>query len=224
MTWSNERMGGELPSLSSSLLMRVQEMQPEAWSRLTSVFSPIVYRWSRESGLNGADSADVVQEVFVAVARNIPSFERKKNKASFRSWLATITRNKVRDRFRQIQRGTPAYGGTDALQQLNNVAESEQGSRQSFTSGPLAQSNAGSDEVLTQIIDPKQLESRISSRVLKLVKENCDPKTWQAFWLTTVSERPASEVARELEISVSSVYQAKSRILRRIRTRMDELP
>ena len=121
MTWSNERIDGELPSLSSSLLNQVQEMQPEAWSRLTSVFSPIVYRWSRESGLCAADSADIVQDVFVAVARNIPTFERKKEQASFRSWLATITRNKVRDRFRQIHRGAQPRGGTEALDQLNRV-------------------------------------------------------------------------------------------------------
>ena len=55
MNWSDQRIDGELPSLSSSLLGRVQNMQPEAWNRLTSVFSPIVYRWSRESGLGAAD-------------------------------------------------------------------------------------------------------------------------------------------------------------------------
>ena len=222
MTWSNERIDGELPSLSSSLLNQVQEMQPEAWSRLTSVFSPIVYRWSRESGLCAADSADIVQDVFVAVARNIPTFERKKEQASFRSWLATITRNKVRDRFRQIHRGAQPRGGTEALDQLNRVpADSE---TQSTLSGAIPQPEAGSDELLTQVIDPKQLESRIPARVLKIVQENCDAKTWQAFCLTTISERPAAEVAQELGISVSSVYQAKSRVLRRIRARMDELP
>ena len=221
MTWSNERVDGELPSVSSSLLLRVQQMQPEAWSRLTSVFSPIVYRWAREAGLGGADSADIVQDVFVAVARYIPSFEKKKEKASFRSWLATITRNKVRDRFRQIQRGVHGRGGTEALQQLNDVAAF---GPPSTTSEMTGNPEAGSDEMLAQAIDPKQLESRIPALVLKIVQENCDAKTWQAFCLTTISERPAAEVAQELGISVSSVYQAKSRVLRRIRARMDELP
>lgn len=219
MTTSQDRMGGELPSLSSSLLDRVQKMQPEAWSRLTSVFSPIVYRWSREAGLDAADSADVVQEVFIAVARNVSKFERKKEKASFRSWLATITRNKVRDRFRRIQRGFNARGGTQALEHLNNLAVSEP----SFDDTAIIAGSV-SDEVLSQVIDHQQLETRIPAQVLQLVKANCDQNTWNAFWLTTAKEMPAADVARELGISIASVYQAKSRILRRIRTRMEELP
>ena len=222
MGWSEQRMDGELPSLSSSLLDRVQNMQPEAWSRLTSVFSPIVYRWSRESGLNAADSADVVQEVFIAVARNIPTFARQKEKGSFRSWLATITRNKVRDRFRKIQRGVNAHGGTEAFQRLNSFPAASDSNVEASTSN--FQSAEQSDEMLSQVIDHRQLESRISSRVLNLVKENCDQKTWQAFWLTTIKERSAADVAEELKMSIASVYQAKSRILRRIRSQMDELP
>ena len=222
MTWSQENVRGEMPSLSTSLLNRVQEMQPDAWSRLTSVFSPIVYRWSRESGLTRADSADIVQEVFIAVARNIATFERQKDKGSFRSWLATITRNKVRDRFRKIQRSVNSVGGTQAFEQLNNLPDKND--LESMDSSPIPLPASQSDELLSQVIDPKQLEFRIPARVLQLVKKNCDQKTWQAFWMTTIKEIPAVDVARQLNLSISSVYQAKSRILRRIRARMEEIP
>ncbi|MDP6719668.1 MAG: sigma-70 family RNA polymerase sigma factor, partial [Pirellulaceae bacterium] len=60
---------GELPSISTTLLVRVQQMQPDAWARLVEVFGPIVYRWCRQSGLSGHDASDVVQEVFASVTR-----------------------------------------------------------------------------------------------------------------------------------------------------------
>ncbi len=193
-----------LPSLSSSLLVRVQEMQPDAWARLVDVFSPIIYRWARQSGLSGADASDVVQEVFTSIARRISSFHRQKEKGSFRSWLATITRNQIRDVFRKKQKQPDGHGGSTALGRILDVAS------------PEADWEAS--------ISAAELESRLPQRVLQMVQAECDEKTWQAFWLTAIEERPASAVAEQLGISVASVYQAKSRTLRKLRKRMDEIP
>ena len=201
---------GELPSLSSSLLQRVQQMQPDAWARMVDVFSPIVYRWCRSAGLTGADSADVVQDVFIAVAKNITTFERQKEKASFRSWLATITRNRVRDAFRIRQKHPPGMGGTAAMERLNAIE--------------AANPATPSDDQLEQSISVASLDRKMPARVLEIIKSECDPKTWQAFWMTTVMGDAAADVAARLELNVASVYQAKSRILRRLRKRMEELP
>lgn len=200
----------ELPSISSSLLQRVQAMQPDAWARMVDVFSPIVYRWARKSGLSGADSADVVQDVFIALARNIGGFVKKKETASFRSWLATITRNRVRDSFRQKSNLQDGVGGTEAWMQLQNVEDVK---------------SAYPDPVdLEHSISLASLDKRLPRRILEIVRGESDPKTWQAFWLTAVMGDAAADVADRLEMSVASVYQAKSRILRRLRKRMDEIP
>jgi len=42
----------ELPTLSSTLLQRVRDMNPDGWNRLVEVFGPIVYRWCRQSGVS----------------------------------------------------------------------------------------------------------------------------------------------------------------------------
>jgi RNA polymerase sigma-70 factor (ECF subfamily) len=42
-------------------------------------------------------------------------------------------------------------------------------------------------------------------------------RTWQAFWRTTVDGRAAADVAAELGMQPGSVYQAKSRLLARLR-------
>ena len=202
-----------LPSISSSLLDRVQQMHPDAWARMVSVFSPIVYRWGRQAGLSGADASDVVQDVFISIARRIHSFERQKESGSFRSWLATITRNRVRDKFRQQVKHPNAAGGTAALDQMNQVA---------------APHGTGlSEEQLSQLehsISLASLEQKLPRQVLQLVKSDCDERTWSAFWHTVVDGDAAADVAERLEMSIASVYQAKSRILRRLRKRMEEIP
>lgn len=202
----------ELPSLSTSLLLRAQAMEPDAWARLVQVFSPIVYRWARQSGLSADDSTDVVQDVFVAVAQNINRFGRHKEKGSFRSWLATITRNRVRDAFRRKLKMPDGIGGTEALRTLENM-----GTRHPRNDDP-------SDQQLEETISLADLECQLPLGVLKLVKQQTEEKTWQAFWATTVLGDSANDVAERMNMNVASVYQAKSRILRRLRTLMKEIP
>lgn len=60
--------------------------------------------------------------------------------------------------------------------------------------------------------------------VLLQVEEEFESTTWQAFWMTTINGAKASDVAGQLGISAASVYQSKSRVLRRLRQRLAELP
>lgn len=192
------------------LLGGVQEMDAESWSRLVGTFGPIVYRWCRTSGITASDTPDVVQDVFASVARGIGDFQRKKTEGSFRSWLATITRNRVRDHFRRLAKRRDAegnaIGGTDALEQLHQLG-----------------CDAGPDE-LDSTICPDSIQSPLMRQVLASVESEFERTTWTAFWSTTVDEKSASSVATDLGVSVASVYQAKSRVLRRLRARMAELP
>ncbi len=206
MNETPDNPASSLPSVSSGLLEGVRQMQPESWARLVEVFSPIVYRWARQSGVQQADAADVVQDVFISVANHVSGFQRQKEQGSFRSWLATIARNRIRDSFRRRDRHPVGRGGTGALQQLNDVQQPD-----------LA-------DKLDQTITVADLDQRVPHQVLQLVRAECDPPTWEAFWATTVLGDAAGDVAARLEMSVASVYQAKSRILRRIRKRLEELP
>lgn len=190
----------ELSSISSTLLDRARQMQPEAWGRLVQVFGPVVYRWCRQSGLPAHDAADVVQEVFVSVSRGIAGFQRSEPQDSFRSWLATITRNRVRDYFRRQTRQPPAQGGSEGMARLQDVPDVEQS------------------------VSTDGLEGEVTRQVVGLVRAEFEDRTWRAFWLTTVDQRQAAVVASELGMSVAAVYQAKSRVLRRLRQQLKELP
>lgn len=186
-------------------------MDSSSWSRLVTTFGPIVYGWSRTSGIGETDSADLVQEVFLTVARGIGSFERQKETGSFRSWLATITRSRVRDHLRQQARRTAnAVGGTDAWQDLQQQAD------------PLL--HADGEELGGSSISLDTAERSLSQQVLESVSVEFEAKTWNAFWQTTVEGRSVAEVAADLGMSSASVYQARSRVLRRLRQRLSELP
>ena len=180
-------------------------MDAASWSRLVGTFGPIVYRWTRTSGVDQNDAADVVQDVFASVSRGIPDFQRQKEQGSFRSWLATITRNRVRDHFRRVAKHEAAEGGarggTDGLQNLQQQADD-----------------------LDSTICPSSIETPIVRQVMASVESEFETVTWLAFWRNTVDGIPASDVAKELSLSIASVYQAKSRVLRRLRVCLGELP
>ena len=62
------------------------------------------------------------------------------------------------------------------------------------------------------------------NQALKEVEAEFEPATWNAFWQTAVDNRRASDVAQANGMSVASVYQAKSRVLRRLRAYLAEIP
>ena len=64
---------------------------------------------------------------------------------------------------------------------------------------------------------------QLTKRALDQVESEFEPKTWQAFWRSTVDGIATEIVARELSISSAAVRQSRSRILRRIRQRMGDL-
>lgn len=195
------RHNPEHPTLSSNLLDAVRLMDPAGWSRLVSTFGPIVYTWCRSSGVPESEAADVVQDVFAAVARGMPEFQRQKESGSFRSWLATITRNKVRDYFRLAAKRQEAVGGTQALEILGQQTEE-----------------------LESSICPDSIHSPLVRQVMEQVSAEFETQTWTAFCKTTLDGQPAASVAEELGMSVDSVYQAKSRVLRKLRKYLAELP
>ena len=115
----------EPSSISSTLLGQIRAKRPEAWRRLVDLYGPVVYRWCRQMGVNDADAADLVQEVFVAVAAHLEQFHRDRPEDSFGAWLRTVTQNKVRDHLRRGRHQAAAKGGTDAYRYILELSDSQ---------------------------------------------------------------------------------------------------
>lgn len=136
---------------------------------------------------------------------HLPQFGRDRPDGSFAGWLAAITRNKVHDHYRRRHGRAEARGGSTAQRQLSEIPQPPELSTESI--------RADADS-----------ESWFSRRVLETIRAEFEVHTWQAFWRTTVEGQPPAYVAGDLEMSVAAVYMAKSRVLRRLRQALGELP
>ena len=131
------------------------------------------------------------------------AFRREAASDTFRGWLRAITRNKVRDHFRKLGREPGGAGGTEAQ----------------LLFARLPDDCPDGDES-----DGGTTDRGLFDRALELIRGEFEDRTWQAFWLTAVEDRPTGEVAAELAMTSGAVRVAKSRVLRRLREEMSELP
>ncbi len=190
-------------STSSGLVRGIQARDPEAWRRLVDFYSPLVYSWCRRRGLRPEDSADVLQDVFRAVARAIGDFRHDQPEATFRGWLRTIARSKISDFLRPRGESPEPVGGTEAQRRL-----AEQPAPASTTDGSISLGTWGGH----------------LRRALPLVEAEFEPRTWRAFWLTTIDGRPAPEAAEQVGMTPHAVRQAKYKVLRRLRAVLGDIP
>jgi RNA polymerase sigma-70 factor (ECF subfamily) len=193
----------EADATSLSLLLRLKAKDAAAWDRLVLLYAPLVYYWCRKLDLPDQDAADVLQDVFQAVATHITSFRKELPGDTFRGWLRIITQNKVYDHFRRLGREPQAAGGTEA-----NLR--------------LAQLPAFEDVVIDDDAE-KQAHQQLIHRALELIRCEFTNRTWQAFWRVVVDGQRALDVAHELAMQPGAVRVAKSRVLRRLRQELGEL-
>jgi RNA polymerase sigma factor (sigma-70 family) len=187
---------------SVSLLDRLRAARPDdpEWLRLEDIYAPLIRRWlGRVPGL-GDEAADLTQEVFLVMVREIASFERQRE-GSFRAWVRQVTVNVLRNhRKRQLRRPAVGVGAYD-----------------DFLDG-LAEPNSG----LAREWDLDH-DRHIFEKLQIAVQPEFTPATWEAFHRFALDGVPASQVAAELGLSVNAVTLAKSRILKRLREEAGDL-
>lgn len=181
-------------SITTTLLQRLQGEESAAWAQLVRLFTPTLERWCRAKGIAGDDLEDVVQEVFLQVARSIPTFRREKPGDTFGGWLRRITRNRCVDHLRRKGRA-PAEA---AEAELSLLPAKEQG----FSAEEVA-------EIYRLAADQ--------------VRPEFAPRVFRAFELTALERVPSKDVATELGMTRAAVYRAKHRVYSRIRAELSGL-
>jgi len=197
-------------STSRSLLTGARDDDPAAWTRLVALYAPLVTAWCRRWGVAPQDILDIEQDVFAAVARNLDRFRKEQPRDTFRGWLATICRNKVRDYFRNRGDEPAAAGGTEAWLRISQVCDPD--------GDESGSSQAPSDA------DDAAAFSDVLRRALESIRGEFHERTWQAFWLAVVEGKPAADVAVELAMQPGAVRVAKSRVLVRLRRELGDQP
>jgi RNA polymerase sigma factor (sigma-70 family) len=187
-----------VPTTRCSLIVRLKDRQDaSAWEEFTQLYSPLIGRIARQRGIRECDVAEIVQDVMLSIIKAIPNYERNDRNGSFRKWLITIAKNKSLNRL--IRR--PVEESQRALQHdVASLAE-------------IAPLQRSSDQELEQ-----EWQQQVFVLACEQVRQNVQPQTWSAFWMTAVELRDPSEVAHELGLELGTVYVARSRVLAKIRS------
>lgn len=194
------------PSMSSSLLDKLIDHDPEAWKRLVRLYYPLVRTWCQRGGLKTEDAADVAQEVFRALATGVGKFRREGGQNSFRGWLYGITHRQLLAYWRQQKAQPAAAGGSEA--------------QRWFADTPDADCDAAS--AASSLVSPDDRRD-VLRRALELLRDGVAERTWQAFWRAAVEGQSAADIATDLGMSVNAVYVAKARMLSRLREEFGHL-
>jgi RNA polymerase sigma-70 factor (ECF subfamily) len=193
---------------SASLLAGIRVHDADAWRRMVRLYTPLVRYWCRKGGLADDAADDLVQETFSAVLRGMPTFERRPDGGSFRGWLRTIVRNKLNDYYRSRRDKAAASGGTEAHLHLGKLPDP-------FGNDVDEEASGGNREATETGL--------VFRAAVDLIRTEFELVTQQAFWATTIEDRPPADVAGELGITLNAVYKAKSRVLRRLREVLEGL-
>ncbi len=187
----------DAPATRLSLLVRLRDARDDgAWSQFVELYAPLVFGFAQKHGLQDADAADLTQDVLQAVSGSICKLDYDPRRGSFRGWLFTVARNKLRNFLagqRRPDRGTGNAADQDRLRELPAREEDQA---------------AWWDQ---------EYERRVFAWAADQARGAFQPSTWQAFWQTAVEGKTGPQVAKTLGLSVAAVYLAKGRVMERLK-------
>ncbi|HEV3436814.1 MAG TPA: sigma-70 family RNA polymerase sigma factor [Gemmata sp.] len=191
------------PTTRASLLLRLRDPQDhEAWVEFVTLYEPVIYRLLRRNGLQDADARDVMQELFLAVSRNIDRWEPAKELGSFRGWLRRVARNLVINWLKHRDRRLIATGGSGLQAMLDMLPA------------------AGGPE---SVEFDRELRRALFHRAAEQVRREVHSASWQAFWETSVLGTTSADAAKKLGMAPGAIRVARCRVLARLRATVNSL-
>jgi RNA polymerase sigma-70 factor (ECF subfamily) len=187
---------------SATLLGRLKDFQDEqAWQDFFRRYVPMIQSWCRRNNLEADDVEEVTGIVLAALARSMPSFTYDPDKG-FRKWLKTVVHHEIVDLWRARQR-----------------KKGDRGSGDSKVQEMLLQSPAGMESFLDELNAPLEQRRQWLSVAMQNVQQryaDAGSKSWDAFWLSFMEQRPIRDVAKQLGLTYGAVGSAVYRIKREI--------
>lgn len=194
----------DAPTTQVSMILRLQNPRDaEAWDEFVLIYQPAVLKIASRLGLSDADANDACQEVMLRLSQVVNKWSPHAHDSSFRGWLYRVARNTMLQFLRNKK-----------LPMVPLASESAGGSREELVA-PLVEENGSPFDV--------EFLRQVLRYVAEKIEGEFDPVNWSAFWLTYAKRQEISHVAERLEISVSRVYVARSRILKRLKREVERM-
>lgn len=190
----------DLPDTRNSLLLQVRDLENrQAWEEFSAIYRPVIFRLAKLKGLQASDAEDLTQQVLIKVAKAINGWEPDSSRAKFRTWLRTVADNAI---LNALTRKRPDQGtGGEAI-------------HTALTIQPTPVDNSR----LLQI----EYRREIFVQAAQQIRPEFSDETWAAFWRTTVDGINIDEVAELLERTRGSVYASRSRVMKRLKQKVEE--
>ncbi len=184
----------------ASLILRLANADDiAAWEDFTQIYRPLVLRLGLRHGLQAADAEDLAQEVFAAVAASVADWLERKDRGGFRAWLLRIARNATVNMLTRRTHRRWGVGGELGAEQLASLPADDAASHSEFE---------------------MEYRRQVFQWAAAQVRETVAETTWDAFWLTHVSDMSIEQAAARLGMSTAKVYVARSRVMARLRDRV----
>lgn len=193
----------QFPDTQHTLIARLRDRDDaRAWEEFSALYRPVVYRLARAKGMQDADANELVQETMMAVSRAVDRWDSTIATGRFRNWLGTIAKNLIINRLTRRRYRTMAQADTDAWERLDRIP------------------SADYDQWLQTF--ETEYRRELLRHVADSIRHEFQENTWNAFWKTSVEGLEPAVVAREQQMSIGSVYIAKSRVMARLRLAVEE--
>lgn len=191
----------ELIPTRASLLERLKDLGDQAsWDRFYEIYHDLIFSVARRAGLTEAEASEVVQDTLISVAKKMPEFTYDPARDSFKGWLLTVVRWRIRDqlakRADEAQKQSPS--SRDQQDQDTRTATVD---RVPDTARPALEG-----------IWDEEWESQLLQTALARIKRQVQPQHYQIYYLHVVLGQPPREVARSLGVNAAQIYLAKHRV------------
>jgi RNA polymerase sigma-70 factor (ECF subfamily) len=175
----------------ADLLKRIAGEDGLAWVEFCDRYGELIRSFCRRRGVQVADIDDIQQDVLISLRRTMPGFHYDPSKGRFRAYLKTVVLHAI---FRHACQN--AKGGV-----LADINE---------------QTRAASDDTAIDDLWEAEWRQHHLRNAMRIIESEFNERDRQAFQQYAVDGVDAGVVAQTLGLSVDQVYQAKSRILRRL--------
>ena len=180
-----------------SFLLRLRDRADKlSWGEFHERYGQLLYRYARSRGASHADAEDIVQEVEMYLFKAVNGFEYDARKGRFRAYLRSAVVHAMGRRASQQAR-QPAGLDPQTFDYLTSQKDTSADARWQ-----------------------REWQLHRLRWAMRCVAEGFEPTTLKAFEMHVLAGRSVAETADKLGLSKASVYQAKSRVLKRLKERL----